>query len=49
VGPAQQRKGYQEGFFSYYEDLWTTVNLRNDIEHYQNGLFVLDVPTFDER
>lgn len=48
-GPAQQRKEYQAGFFSYYEDLWNTLNLRNDVQHYQDGLFVLDVPTFDER
>ena len=25
------------------------MNLCNDIQHYQDGLFVLDVPTFDER
>jgi ATP-dependent DNA helicase RecG len=49
AGPAQQRKEYRQGFFSVYEDLWATINLRNDVQHYQDGLFVLDVPTFDER
>jgi ATP-dependent DNA helicase RecG len=48
-GPAQQRKEYQSGFFTYYDDLWNTINLRNDLQHYQNGFFVLDIPTFDER
>lgn len=48
-GPAQQRKEYRQGFFAFYEDLWTTVNLRNDLQHFQDGLFVLDLPTFAER
>jgi len=48
-GPAQQRKEYQSGFFTFYDDLWSTINLRNDLQHYQNGFFVLDIPTFDER
>lgn len=48
-GPAQQRKEYRQGFFSFYEDLWNTINLRNDLQHYQDGLFVLDIPTFAER
>ncbi len=48
-GPAQQRKEYRQGFFSFYEDLWNTINLRNDLQHYQDGLFLLDIPTFAER
>lgn len=49
AGPAQQRKEYRQGFFSFYEDLWSTINLRNDLQHYQSGLFILDIPTFAER
>jgi len=49
AGPAQQRKEFRQGFFGYYDDLWRTINLRNDLQHYQDGLFVLDIPTFDER
>ena len=49
AGPAQDRKDYRVGFFSFYDDLWNTINLRNDIQHYQDGLFVLDIRTFDER
>ena len=48
-GPAQARKDYRVGFFSYYDDLWNTINLRNDLQHYQEGLFMVDVPTFSER
>ncbi len=48
-GPAQQRKEFREGFFSSYDELWNLINLRNDIQHFQSGLFVLDIPTFSER
>ncbi|NPV80541.1 MAG: transcriptional regulator [Firmicutes bacterium] len=49
AGPAAQRVEYRQGFFSFYEDLWTAINLRNDLQHYQEGFFVHDVPTFAER
>lgn len=49
AGPAQQRLEYRQGFFTFADDLWKTINLRNDLQHYQDGLFVLDVPTFAER
>ncbi len=48
-GPAQQREEFRQGFFSFYDRLWELVNLRNNKQHFQDGLFVLDVPTFDER
>ena len=48
-GPAQARKEYRVGFFSLYDDLWNTINLRNDLQHYQDGLFMVDVSTFSER
>ena len=48
-GPAQQRKEFRQGFFSFYDELWDLINLRNDIQHFQSGLFVLDIPTFSER
>jgi len=48
-GPAQDRREYRQGFFSFYDELWSVINLRNDKQHYQDGLFVLDVPTFGER
>jgi ATP-dependent DNA helicase RecG len=48
-GPAAQREEFTEGFFSYYDRIWELVNLRNDKQHYQDGLFVLPVDTFNER
>ncbi|MEI6421766.1 MAG: ATP-binding protein, partial [Lentisphaerota bacterium] len=48
-GPAQQREEFRQGFFSFYERLWELINLRNDKQHFQDGLFVLDIPTFEER
>ncbi len=48
-GPAQQRKEFRQGFFSFYDKLWELINLRNDIQYFQSGLFILDVPTFSER
>lgn len=49
AGPAAQRVEYRCGFFSFYEDLWRMIHLRNDLQHYQEGLFVFDIPTFAER
>jgi len=49
AGPAAERVEYRRGFFSFYEDLWRNINLRNDLQHYQVGLFVHDVPAFAER
>lgn len=39
AGPAQQRKEYRQGFFTFADDVWQTINLRNDLQHYQDGLF----------
>ena len=47
-GPAAQREEYREGFFSWQDALWTLINLRNERAPYRDGLFVMDVPTFDE-
>lgn len=48
VGPAQQRIEYRQGFFSFYNDIWEKINLRNDVQHFQDGLFIWDIPTFNE-
>ena len=48
-GPANQREELRMGFFSCYDRLWELVNLRNDIQHYQEGFFIFDIPTFNER
>jgi len=48
-GPAAHRVEFRQGFFAFFDRLWELVNLRNDRQHYQDGPFVFDVPTFDER
>lgn len=48
-GPAQDRHEYRRGFFSFYDELWNRVNLRNDRQDFQEGLFVHPIPTFNER
>lgn len=47
-GPANQREEFRSGFFSYYDHLWELINLRNDVQHYQEGFFIFDIPTFNE-
>jgi ATP-dependent DNA helicase RecG len=49
AGPAQDRQDYREGFFLFHDAIWERINLRNDKQHFQDGLVVLDVPTFNER
>jgi ATP-dependent DNA helicase RecG len=48
TGPAQDRKEYTRGFFLCDDKLWSAINLRNDKQHYQDGLFIWDIPTFSE-
>jgi len=48
-GPAQDRREYRSGFFGYYDDLWNQINLRNDKQDFQDGLFVTPIATFSER
>ena len=48
-GPAQQREEFRLGFFAFHNRIWELINLRNDKQHYQDGMFVFDIPTFNER
>ena len=48
-GPANQREEFRIGFFACYDRIWELVNLRNDKQHYQEGFFVFDISTFNER
>jgi ATP-dependent DNA helicase RecG len=47
-GPAADREEYREGFFLWHDAIWNKINLRNDRQSYQDGLFRVDLPTFDE-
>jgi ATP-dependent DNA helicase RecG len=49
AGPANQREEFRQGFLTFYDRLWELVKLRNDMQHYQDGLVMVNVPTFHER
>lgn len=48
-GPAQQRINFRRGFLSFHDELWNAIDNRNDNQHFQEGMFVWDIPTFNER
>lgn len=47
-GPAAERHEFRRGFLPVLDEIWRLVSLRNDLQHFQEGLFVWDVPTFNE-
>ena len=48
-GPADDAVSFREAFFGCHDKLWNLVNLRNEKAHFQEGLFVWDVPAFNEK
>jgi ATP-dependent DNA helicase RecG len=46
--PFQQRIEFRSGFLGYLDELWNTINLRNEVLHYREGFFVGDIPAFNE-
>jgi ATP-dependent DNA helicase RecG len=47
-GPANQREEFRQGFLTFYDRVWELVNLRNDLQHFQERLVMHPVPTFSE-
>lgn len=47
-GPAQQRLDFREGFLLWFDQLWELAQRHNDVQHFQDGLFMRSVPTFHE-
>jgi ATP-dependent DNA helicase RecG len=47
-GPANQRIEYRQGFFTFFDKLWQTINLRNDKQHYQERFVMHYIDTFRE-
>lgn len=43
-----QRIDFRDAFFNIYDKVWDTINLRNEVEHIQEGLFIRDIPNFNE-
>ncbi len=48
-GPAADRREFRQGFLPLLDEIWNLVNLRNDLQHFQQRFFVWGVPTFNER
>ena len=48
-GPAAERHEFRQGFLPVLDEIWKLINQRNDLQHFQQGLFIWDVPTFSER
>jgi ATP-dependent DNA helicase RecG len=48
-GPAQDRQEYRRAFFTFYDELWARINLRNEQQDFQDGFFVTPIATFNER
>lgn len=45
----QQRKEYREAFFLFRDEIWDTINLRNDLRFYTDDGFVRSkIPSFNE-
>lgn len=47
-GPAAQRLDLREGFLLVHDRLWEAINLRNDLQSIQDGLFMRHIATFNE-
>jgi ATP-dependent DNA helicase RecG len=48
AGPAQERVDSRQGFLAIHDKIWSAIDRRNDRQSYQDGLFRVEVPTFDE-
>jgi ATP-dependent DNA helicase RecG len=46
--PYQQRIEFRSGFLGYLDELWNTINLRNEALQYREGFFVGNIPAFNE-
>ena len=45
----QQRREFRQGFLLCHDDLWDTIDARNDVHQIQEGLLVRDIPMFSEK
>ncbi len=46
--PYQQRQEYRRGYLLYDDDLWSLINLRNEVQAVRDGMFIAQVPAFHE-
>lgn len=45
---ARQRREFKRGFLGYLDELWDTINLRNEEHQLRQGLFVYTTPDLNE-
>lgn len=45
----QARREFRQGFLAFFDTVWDLINARNDVQSLQAGLFVWQIPTFNER
>ncbi|MYB38173.1 MAG: transcriptional regulator [Gammaproteobacteria bacterium] len=46
--PYEQRLEFKKGFLLYFDELWDTINLRNPIHQFTEGLLRVEVPGINE-
>jgi ATP-dependent DNA helicase RecG len=46
--PFQQRMEFRRGFLGVLDGVWEAINLRNELLHYQEGMFIGDIAAFNE-
>ncbi len=47
-GPANKREEFRVGAFLLLDEVWKLIDQRNDKQHFQDGLYIWDIPTFNE-
>jgi len=46
--PYQAREEFREGFFDMDQRLWSAIKARTQVQHVREGLFIRDIPDFEE-
>jgi ATP-dependent DNA helicase RecG len=46
-GPASAREEFKVGLFSCFDRLWELIALRNDLNFYQEGFFMIPIPSYN--
>jgi ATP-dependent DNA helicase RecG len=45
---SQQRKEFRTGFLEIFDEIWNLIDIRNEVVHFQDGIFIKDIPMFNE-
>lgn len=46
--PYHARAEFRQGFFLFHDTLWELIDSRNDLQHFESGLFKYELQSFDE-